>query len=135
MYRQGLGGLDGSGSLSARRYGVLCVGEVGRERSTSGGEVLVDLGLPVLQCAFGVDLELEPVHHLRFDVVDIDVELFVPAAELIDGSVFLGQQRVVNARLVLPDRDILLEADGYPLRDGFSTITPYCSRNDVGVTG
>src|SRR4051812_17249696 len=57
-----------------------------------------------------IDLELEALHHLREDVVDVDVELLVPAAQLVDRTVRLAQQRVLDPRLVLPDLHVLEEA-------------------------
>ena len=44
------------------------------------------------------------------DVGDVDVELLVPPAHLVDRAVLLDQQRIVDAGLVLPDLDVLQEA-------------------------
>ncbi|AAS02856.1 hypothetical protein MAP_0539 [Mycobacterium avium subsp. paratuberculosis K-10] len=80
-----------------------------------GLQVLRDLGIPVLVGPSGVHLDLEALHHLRLDVGDVDVELLVPAAQLVDGAVLLDQQRIVDAGLVLPDLDVLQEALADPL--------------------
>ncbi len=74
------------------------------------GEVVGDLLLPELVGLGGVDLELEAVGHLGLDVGGVDVELLVPAAQLVDGTVLLAQQRVLDGHLVLPDVDVLEEA-------------------------
>src|SRR5690606_26513534 len=75
------------------------------------GDVLGDLAFPHLVGPRDVDLELEPPGHVLLDVGDVDVELLVPAAELVHGPVLLAQQRVIDAGLVLPDLDVLQEAD------------------------
>ncbi|CRK50281.1 conserved hypothetical protein [Rhodococcus sp. RD6.2] len=74
------------------------------------GQVLLDLALPRLDCLGGVDLELEASRCLRVDVSDVDVELLVPATELVDRAVLLAEQGVLDLGLVLPDLDVLLEA-------------------------
>ena len=66
--------------------------------------------MPFGPWAAGVQFVLETVHHVWRDVGDVDVELLVPTSKLIYRAVFLAQQRIVDARLVLPDRDVLLEA-------------------------
>src|SRR5690606_16973816 len=67
------------------------------------GEVLLDLGTPVLVRLGDVDLELEALDHVGGDLGLVDVELLVPAAELVDRAVLLAQQRVLHGRLVEPD--------------------------------
>src|SRR5699024_3550207 len=57
------------------------------------GHVGGDLRAPRLHGPRGVDLELEAVGHLGGHVGAVDVELLVPASELVDGSVLLAQQR------------------------------------------
>ena len=73
-------------------------------------DVLLDDLHPLLVRAGGVELVFEAVHHVRLDIGDVDVELLVPPAQLVDRSVLLTQQRIVDSRLVLPDLDVLLEA-------------------------
>src|SRR5208337_641996 len=74
-------------------------------------EVFSDFLFPVLIRAVGVEFEFEAIGHLRGHGLHVDVELLIPPAQLIDGTVFFGQQRVVDAGLVLPYLDILQEAD------------------------
>ena len=70
-------------------------------------QVLLDLDVPLLVGGRGVDLDLETVGHVRSHVGDVDLELLVPPAHLVDRAVFLDEQRIVDACLVLPDLDVL----------------------------
>lgn len=81
------------------------------------GQILGDLGLPILIGVRGVDLEFEARRHLRFDIGDIHVELLVPAPMLIHRPVLLGEQWIVDAGLMLPDLDILQESDAEALTE------------------
>ena len=123
-------------------FGSATVCRRARFSATSASHVSIGPG--------GVHLELVARHHVLGDVLDVDVELFVPAAQLVDRAVLGAQQRVVDAALVLPDLHVLQEPDAdalgascaatlsacSTLRPGRRlTITPHCSTNEVGVTG
>ena len=111
------------------------------------GQVLGDLGLPGLDRAGGVDLELEPRHHVLGDVLDVHVELLVPAAQLVDRAVLGAQQRVVDrgscaSRSPRPAGTrrrcswrtcaATLSACSSVSPGSRLTITPHCSTNEVG---
>src|SRR5688500_10781581 len=60
---------------------VHCSGFIGFQRLSC--EIVFHFLLPRLHRARGVELELEPFGHLRCHVGGVDVELFVPPAQLV----------------------------------------------------
>ena len=54
------------------------------------GDIFVDLLLPLLARAGHIDLVFEAIHHVRRHVADVDVELLIPAAQLIDRAVLIA---------------------------------------------
>src|SRR5699024_6851963 len=73
-------------------------------------EVRLHFPLPFLVGLGGVDLELEALRHVLAEFRGIHVELFVPAAQLVERTVLLGQQGIVDLALVAPDPHVLHEA-------------------------
>lgn len=117
--------------------------------SPLGSQVLLDLSVPRLAGTGGIDLELEALRHIGRDVLDVDVELLIPATQLIHRTVFLGEERILDARLVFPDLDVLLELFLEPsvnrvaisadcssdIPSTFLTMVPNWSTNEFVVTG
>src|SRR5699024_6141229 len=62
--------------------------------------VLLAFLLPALVGLGGIDLVLEALRHLLGDVGAVDVELVVPAAQLVDRAVVVAQQGVFELGLV-----------------------------------
>src|SRR4029077_10375657 len=90
----------------SRRVGC----RAGQPSRRSRGEVGLDDLHPLLMRAGRVELVLEPLDHVGLHIGDVDVELLIPTAKLVDRSILLTKQWIVDARLVLPDLDVLLEA-------------------------
>src|ERR1700744_1899003 len=75
-----------------------------------GGHVRLDFFHPRLVGPGRFEFEFEAVHHVWRHIGGIDVELLVPPPQLIDRAVLLDEQRVVDACLMPPDLDVLLES-------------------------
>ena len=101
---KGAPGFDLSGGFAANGFGAHSYLKRCRHHNVDGAVLMgTDEDDPEVRrlvrsdvATVGVDLELEPVDHVRGDVGDVDVELLVPPAQLVDRAVLLAQQGVLD---------------------------------------